>query len=87
MATIAATTDRPSGTAWRVFTWFGRWGRRTFLIYAAALLPFFAFNTWFVYEVVTLDLWPEPLDGARFRRECSDAGTEPMGVAGDGRGD
>jgi hypothetical protein len=54
---------------------------------ATALLPFFGFNDWFVYEVVILIGWPELLDGARFRIERGDAGVEPVGVAGDGAGD
>jgi hypothetical protein len=40
-----------------MFVWFSRWERRTFLIYAIALLPFFAFNYWFVYEVPILNQW------------------------------
>ncbi len=37
-----------------LFIWFSVWTRTTFLVYALALLPFFWFNYWFVYEVLLL---------------------------------
>lgn len=40
-----------------IFIWFSRWTRTTFLIYALALLPFFGFNYWFVYEVPIFNRW------------------------------
>jgi hypothetical protein len=40
-----------------LFIWFNRWKRRTFLIDVIALLPFFGFNTWFVYEEPILNRW------------------------------
>jgi hypothetical protein len=40
-----------------IFIWFSRWERRTFAVYAAALLPFFAFNYWFVFEVPIFNRW------------------------------
>lgn len=45
-----------------LFIGFSRWERRTFLIYAppkaiGALLPFFWFNTWFVFEVPMFNRW------------------------------
>jgi heme A synthase len=40
-----------------LFIWFSQWTRTTFLAYALALLPFFAFNYWFVYEVPILNRW------------------------------
>ncbi|HMO74885.1 MAG TPA: hypothetical protein PKD48_06035 [Sphingopyxis sp.] len=40
-----------------LFIAFSRWTRRTFAIYAAALLPFFWFNYYFVYEVPVLNRW------------------------------
>lgn len=40
-----------------LFIWFSRWQRRTFLIYAVALVPFFWFNYWFVYEVPIFNRW------------------------------
>ncbi len=40
-----------------LFIWFSVWKRTTFLIYAIALLPFFGFNYWFVYEVPILNRW------------------------------
>ena len=40
-----------------LFIWFSRWQRRTFAIYAAALLPFFWFNYWFVFEVPIFNRW------------------------------
>ena len=40
-----------------LFIWFSRWRRATFLIYACALLPFFWFNYWFVFEVPIFNRW------------------------------
>lgn len=40
-----------------LFIWTSRWTRTTFLTYALALLPFFAFNYWFVYEVPIFNRW------------------------------
>ena len=40
-----------------LFAWFSRFTRTTFLVYAIALLPFFWFNYWFVYEVPVLNQW------------------------------
>lgn len=40
-----------------LFIWFSRWTRTTFGVYAIALLPFFIFNYWFVYEVPILNQW------------------------------
>lgn len=40
-----------------LFIWFSRFTRQTFLVYAIALLPFFGFNYWFVYEVPILNRW------------------------------
>ena len=40
-----------------LFIWFSRWTRTTFGVYAIALLPFFVFNYWFVYEVPILNQW------------------------------
>ena len=40
-----------------LFIWFSEWKRITFLVYAIALLPFFGFNYWFVYEVPILNRW------------------------------
>ena len=40
-----------------LFIAFSRWSRRTFAIYGAALLPFFWFNYYFVYEVPILNRW------------------------------
>lgn len=37
--------------------WFSRWTRTTFGVYAIALLPFFWFNYWFVYEVPVFNRW------------------------------
>ena len=37
--------------------WFSVWKRTTFLIYAIALLPFFWFNYWFVFEVPIFNQW------------------------------
>ena len=38
-----------------LFIAFSRWTRTTFGVYALALLPFFGFNYWFVYEVPILN--------------------------------
>ncbi|AWW73739.1 hypothetical protein CD351_04795 [Erythrobacter sp. KY5] len=40
-----------------LFIWFSRWQRMTFLVYALALLPFFWFNYWFVFEVPVFSRW------------------------------
>jgi len=40
-----------------LFIWFSEWQRRTFMIYAIALLPFFWFNYWFVFEVPIFNRW------------------------------
>ena len=40
-----------------IFIWFSRWQRETFLAYAIALLPFFCFNYWFVFEVPVFNRW------------------------------
>lgn len=40
-----------------LFAWFSRFTRATFLVYAVALLPFFGFNYWFVYEVPVFNRW------------------------------
>jgi len=40
-----------------LFVWFSRWTRTTFLVYAIALLPFFWFNYWFVFEVPIFNRW------------------------------
>ncbi|SMQ64349.1 hypothetical protein SAMN06297468_0998 [Altererythrobacter xiamenensis] len=40
-----------------LFIWFSQWQRRTFLVYAIALLPFFWFNYWFVFEVPIFNRW------------------------------
>ena len=40
-----------------LFIWFSEWTGKTFLVYAIALLPFFGFNYWFVYEVPILNQW------------------------------
>ena len=40
-----------------LFIAFSRWTKRTFAIYAAALLPFFWFNYYFVFEVPVLNRW------------------------------
>lgn len=40
-----------------LFIAFSRWTRTTFLVYAIALLPFFAFNYYFVYEVPLFNRW------------------------------
>jgi undecaprenyl pyrophosphate phosphatase UppP len=40
-----------------LFIWTSRWTRTTFLAYAIALLPFFGFNYWFVFEVPIFNRW------------------------------
>lgn len=40
-----------------LFIWFSRWTRTSFLVYALALLPFFWFNYWFVFEVPMFNRW------------------------------
>ena len=40
-----------------LFIWFSVWKRMTFLVYAIALLPFFWFNYWFVFEVPIFNRW------------------------------
>jgi hypothetical protein len=40
-----------------LFIWFSQWTAKTFLVYAIALLPFFWFNYWFVYQVPILNRW------------------------------
>lgn len=40
-----------------LFIWFSQWQRKTFLAYAIALLPFFWFNYWFVFEVPIFNRW------------------------------
>lgn len=40
-----------------LFIWFSQWQQKTFLIYAIALLPFFWFNYWFVFEVPIFNRW------------------------------
>ena len=40
-----------------VFVWLSRFTRATFLAYAIALLPFFGFNYYFVYELPILNRW------------------------------
>lgn len=40
-----------------LFVWFSSFKRTTFLVYAIALLPFFGFNYWFVYEVPVFNRW------------------------------
>lgn len=40
-----------------LFVWFARFTATTFIIYAVALLPFFVFNYWFVYEVPLFNQW------------------------------
>jgi len=40
-----------------LFIWFSVWTRVTFLVYAIALLPFFWFNYWFVFEVPIFNRW------------------------------
>lgn len=40
-----------------LFIWFSQWQRKTFMVYAIALLPFFGFNYWFVFEVPIFNRW------------------------------
>ena len=40
-----------------LFAWFSRFTRATFVAYAAALLPFFWFNYWFVFVVPMFTRW------------------------------
>ena len=40
-----------------LFAWFSRFMRTTFLAYGIALLPFFWFNYWFVFEVPIFNRW------------------------------
>jgi hypothetical protein len=40
-----------------LFAAFSRFTRTTFLVYAAALLPFFLFNYWFVFVVPMFNAW------------------------------
>ena len=40
-----------------LFAWFSRFTRTTFLVYGVALLPFFAFNYWFVFVVPMFSRW------------------------------
>ena len=40
-----------------LFVWFSQWHRKTFMVYAIALLPFFWFNYWFVFEVPIFNRW------------------------------
>lgn len=40
-----------------LFIWFSRFTQATYLVYATALLPFFGFNYWFVYEVPIFNRW------------------------------
>jgi hypothetical protein len=40
-----------------VFAAFSRFTRTTFLVYGIALLPFFGFNYWFVFEVQVFNRW------------------------------
>lgn len=40
-----------------LFVWFSQWQRKTFMVYAIALLPFFWFNYWFVFEVPVFNRW------------------------------
>ncbi len=40
-----------------LFVWFSRFTRETFLVYAIALLPFFGFNYWFVFEFPIFNRW------------------------------
>ncbi len=40
-----------------LFIWTSRWTRTTFLTYVIALLPFFWFNYWFVFEVPVFNRW------------------------------
>ena len=40
-----------------LFIWFSRFTAQTFLAYAFALMPFFIFNYWFVFEVPVFNRW------------------------------
>jgi hypothetical protein len=40
-----------------LFAAFSRFTKLTFLVYAAALLPFFWFNYWFVFVVPAFNVW------------------------------
>ena len=40
-----------------LFIWTSRWTRNTFLTCAIALLPFFGFNYWFLFEVPMFNHW------------------------------
>jgi hypothetical protein len=40
-----------------LFIWFSRFTRAAFVAYAIALLPFFGFNYYFVYELPILNRW------------------------------
>ena len=40
-----------------LFAAFSRFTRTTFLVYGLALLPFFGFNYWFVFEVPVFNRW------------------------------
>ena len=40
-----------------LFAFFSRFTRTTFLVYGIALLPFFAFNYWFVFVVPMFSRW------------------------------
>src|SRR3990170_2585977 len=40
-----------------LFAFFSRFTRMTFLVYGIALLPFFWFNYWFVFQVPILSEW------------------------------
>lgn len=40
-----------------LFIAFSAWTKRTFAIYGAALLPFFWFNYYFVFEVPVMNRW------------------------------
>ncbi len=40
-----------------LFIFFSRWTRTTFMVYAIALLPFFGFNYWFVFEIPIFNRW------------------------------
>ena len=40
-----------------LLVWFSQFKRATYLVYAIALLPFFGFNYWFVYEIPIFNRW------------------------------
>jgi len=40
-----------------LFAAFSRFTKTTFLVYAAALVPFFWFNYWFVFVVPVFNIW------------------------------